>query len=656
MPFVEGESLRDRLAKEGRLPLEEAVRIAREVADGLAYAHERGVVHRDIKPENILLSAGHVVIADFGIARAVDAAGGTAITHTGMVMGTPAYMSPEQSLGERTVDQRSDIYSLACVLYEMLASEPPFAAPTAQAMLAQRLSRPAPRITAVMPAVPASLDDVLARALATDAADRYSAAAEFGDALVDAIGAGVRPGRSAPGTPSVAVLPFSSMSADPENEYFSEGITEEIINVLARIGGLRVAARSSSFAFKDKGLDIPTLARKLGVATVLEGSVRRAGNRVRITAQLVNASDGYHLWSEKYDRDLDDIFAVQDEIAGAIAGHLRVALSKSEGPGRGTRDLEAYDLYLKGNYFWRRQPHKGIGYFSQALARDPAFPHPYAGLAQAYCVLGVYQYLPAPEAHARANEAAERALALDDTIAESHYAVGLTEAYYGWNVGRARRELLRAYELDPNTALPCAWLAQLAGALGRVEEARQWLAKAIELEPFSQLVTTVGGLALLWCGDLEGALRCAQVAVEVEPGLAGGHWLLGWVHESAGRIEKAVEAYQTAVRGPQPSPHLLCFLASAYAQVGRTAEAWDALRQAESLGAEPGSRSVAYWVLGDTDRASALMEEGFQRRNVFWGYLGFLQGQSAIARSLADPRFRALVKKYGVERPAGGGA
>ncbi|MBI2537255.1 MAG: protein kinase, partial [Gemmatimonadetes bacterium] len=279
MPFVEGESLRDRLAKEGRLPLEEAVRIAREVADGLAYAHERGVVHRDIKPENILLSAGHVVIADFGIARAVDAAGGTAITHTGMVMGTPAYMSPEQSFGECTVDQRSDIYSLACVLYEMLASEPPFAAPTAQAMIAQRVSSPAPHITAVMPAVPASLDDVLARALATDAADRYSAAAEFGDALVDAIGAGVRPGRSAPGTPSVAVLPFTSMSADPENEYFSEGITEEIINVLARIGGLRVAARSSSFAFKDKGLDIPTLARKLGVATVLEGSVRRAGNR-----------------------------------------------------------------------------------------------------------------------------------------------------------------------------------------------------------------------------------------------------------------------------------------------------------------------------------------------------------------------------------------
>ena len=336
MPYVDGESLRDRLRREGRLPLEDVLRITTEVADALQYAHGRGIIHRDLKPENILLSAGHAFVADFGIARALTHAGDDRLTGTGLALGTPAYMSPEQAAGEQAVDAQSDIFALGCVVYEMLAGEPPFQGPTPQAVLARRLTGPAPSLRSRRADLSEAVAAAVARALAQVPVDRFSTAAEFASSLAggidqtDATGAATIPAvRGTTSDRSIAVLPFSDMSPERDQEYLADGIAEEIINALTRIGSLRVAARTSSFAFKGRNEDVGQIGRKLKVSTILGGSVRKAGSRLRVTAQLVNVTEGYQLWSERYDRELADVFAVQDEIAESVVGALSIVMGKT---------------------------------------------------------------------------------------------------------------------------------------------------------------------------------------------------------------------------------------------------------------------------------------------------------------------------------------
>jgi serine/threonine protein kinase len=329
IPYVEGESLRERLDRERQLALEDAIQIAREVADALSYAHGHNILHRDIKPGNILLSAGHALVCDFGIARAITATGGGQLTEVGALVGTLAYMSPEQIDGSQYIDGRADIYSLGCVLFEMLVGEPPFRGSTLTAVIMGQLSSPAPSPRLFRELVPEAVDAAARKAMASLPADRFSTAAQFAEALGTP-----RPSEPTPAAVpdrSIAVLPFKNQSSDPESEYFSDGIAEEIINALAQLPGLQVAARTSSFAFKGKGAEIAEVGAKLKVATVLDGSVRKAGNRVRITAQLVNVSDGYHLWSERYDNELDDVFAIQDHIARAIAQRFEVMLAGPTG-------------------------------------------------------------------------------------------------------------------------------------------------------------------------------------------------------------------------------------------------------------------------------------------------------------------------------------
>src|SRR5437867_2178985 len=358
MPYVEGETLRDRLEREGQLPLEEAVRITREAASALSYAHSHDVVHRDIKPENILLSGGEAVVADFGVARAITAAARGKLTETGIAIGTPGYMSPEQGAASARVDERSDIYSLACVLYEMLAGEPPFTGPSAESIVRQHLTAAPPRVSAMRAAVPPAIEEAIVRALAKTPADRFATAAEFADALAApaqrgtgrrtsrlAVGAGLAATLLAAaaglfvlsrphGTPalaggtgqSIAVLPFVNVSGAPQEEYLSDGISEELINALSKLPQLQVVARPSSFAFKGKNEDVRQIGQALQVATVLGGSVRRVANRLRVTAQLTDARKGYNLWSETYDREMGDVFAVEDEISHAIMRALQVHL------------------------------------------------------------------------------------------------------------------------------------------------------------------------------------------------------------------------------------------------------------------------------------------------------------------------------------------
>src|SRR5881296_600270 len=306
MPYVRGETLRERLVREQRFALKDALRIARELGAGLDYAHREGFVHRDVKPENVLLADGHAVRANFQ-------AGGEHVTEVGLAIGTPEYMSPEQAAGDRELDGRCDEYALACVVYEMLAGEPPFSGDSARAIVAKHLSEPPAPLRARRPDAPAAVEQALARALAKPPADRFASVAEFTAALEE-----TRPG-AAPSlvgrTRSIAVLPFVNASADPDNEYLSDGISDELINALTKVDGLRIASRTSAFALKGKAQDIRAIGALLGVSAVLAGTVRKSGARLRITAQLAAADDGRTLWSERYDRTLDDVFAIQDEIA-----------------------------------------------------------------------------------------------------------------------------------------------------------------------------------------------------------------------------------------------------------------------------------------------------------------------------------------------------
>jgi serine/threonine-protein kinase len=650
MPYVEGESLRDRLKRDRQLPIEQALRIAREVADALTYAHGKGVVHRDIKPENILLEAGHALVADFGIARAVTAAGGEPLTETGLAIGTPAYMSPEQAIGRQDLDGRSDLYSLACVFYEMLAGQPPFTGPGAESVVHQHLTAEPRPITQLRPAVPAEISRILSRSLAKTPADRYDSVAQFAAAfsLVETASRSV-PGHEGLGH-SIAVLPFANLSAEPETEYFSDGITEEIINALAQVEDLRVAARTSSFAFKGKALDVAEIAAKLHVGTVLEGSVRRAGKRLRVTAQLINAADGFHLWSERYDRDLEDVFAIQDEIARAIADKLRVTLTAKRDRALvrpGTGNLEAYDLFLKGRYHWARRGAaltKAIELFDRAIAIDPNFAAAYAGLADAYCILTSHGYYSPTRGYEQARAAAYRALALDSESADAHQAVGLFELVMGWDLAAAERAMRRACELNPSNAYPSYVLGQLTTSLGRTDEAVAAIRRAQQVEPLSPLINAGVGLVYFRLNAEPEALEAAQTSLDLDPAFPFGYWVRGMVHDWHERREEAVGEFEQAVRFSGNSPMLLSMLGCVCARAGHRERARTILAEIEGRETGAGSAAMLYWHLGDQDRAFTLFEQAVQERTLPW-VTPYWPGTDELT---ADVRWTALLERAGL--------
>ena len=431
MEYVEGQSLRDLLREEKSLPLDRALDLAIQAADGLSVAHDGQVVHRDLKPQNLMITPeGRVKILDFGLAKVLGASPGpegeTQLTVARTVLGTPGYMSPEQAAGE-TADTRSDIFSLGIVLYEMITGQQPFQGDSDATMLTSILRdahTPAGRIRS---GVPTKLDDVINRCLEKERDARYPLARELAEDLHR-----VRETLGAAGeeTPSIAVLPFANLSADPENEYFSDGMAEEIITALCKIKALRVASRTSSFAFKGKQEDIRRIGQQLGVQSVLEGSVRKAGNRLRITAQLINVADGYHLWTERYDRDLEDVFAVQDEIAESIAAALQVVLTEKEKKAIEkvpTENVKAYDCYLRGRQFFykhRKGNEFALQMFRRATEIDPDYALAWAGVADS--LSWIYMMWDYKEEFIRqADEASRKALELDPDLAEAHVSHGL---------------------------------------------------------------------------------------------------------------------------------------------------------------------------------------------------------------------------------------
>ncbi|HKP30436.1 MAG TPA: protein kinase, partial [Gemmatimonadales bacterium] len=523
MPYVEGESLRDRLEREGRLPIDEAIRIAREVADALAYAHARGVVHRDIKPENILLESGHAVVADFGIARAIDAAGGVRITGTGLAVGTPAYMSPEQAAGQDDLDGRSDLYSLGCVVFEMIAGQPPFVGPSPQSVIAKRFTEEAPDLPSGAMAVPAVVRDVVRCLLRRETGERYATGEEVIRAL-----ARTEPEqrRETSSLPSIAVLPFASMSASADDDYFADGITEEIINALVQQGGLRVAARTSCFAFKGKNEDLRVVGERLGVRTVLEGSVRKAGSRLRITAQLINVADGYHIWSERYDRELLDVFAVQDELAGAIATRLAGSLGGSiPRPARAApRNLQAYELLLKGRALLARRGRAmfdALACFEQAVALDPELAEAHALNGDA-CRLTALYGVGAPDTYfPRARAASERALAIDPAQVEALANLASIVAFVDWDADASSALSDRALAADPNHIRSLcergAVFTVCGTSVASAERGLADLARGTAADPLNAWAAAVHAMGLVSQQRLEPGIQEALRAIEVDP-------------------------------------------------------------------------------------------------------------------------------------------
>ena len=654
MPFVEGVSLRDRLREEHRLSVDEALEITRAVAAALDYAHRQHVIHRDIKPENIMMLDGVAMVTDFGIGKALSVAGAERLTQTGTAIGTPAYMSPEQMFGEGELDGRSDIYSLGCMLYEMLTVEQLFTGPSPQALLARRASRPLPELD-FPDAVPAHVQAAVRAALAQVPEDRPATSAQFADLLTTpAQSVPVGPAPPAPSLPtskmSIAVLPFTNMSGDSGNEYFSDGITEEIINALAQLDELRVAARTSAFAFKGTTVDVSDVGAKLNVATVLEGSVRVAGTRLRVTAQLINVADGYHLWSERFDREMDDVFAIQDEIARTIANRLEVTIAGQTGEllvKPPTGNLEAYQLYLKGRYMWNKRTQDGIEeaaeYFRQAIERHPGYALAYSGLADAYLLLGSYGYMPRQESHVKAKAAAEQALELDETLAEAHTSRGqVLRSERDW-LGE-EREYLRAIALNPNYATAHQWYATLLAAFGRHEDALREIQRAQELDPLSHAICTAAGVVLIMARDYAGAIEQFEKALELKPGFMSAQGLLEGVLTWVGRLDESIPAMERSIESYPEDGGRLALLGYAYVQSGDEHKARELLEQAKERGGDDGSMALLYTALGDHDRAIECLERVFDEE--VWGFLMFnLKGFPMLDPLRSDPRFQDMVRR-----------
>ena len=653
MPFVEGESLRERLRREGRLPGTEALNITRGVAAALGYAHRRGVLHRDVKPENILLSGDEALVTDFGIAKAVSAAADATLTQAGVAIGTPAYMSPEQIAGEPDLDGRSDIFSLGCVLYEMLCGEPPFTGANAQAVMAKRFVQAPPSLRSqphVTP-VPDTVVRAVTRALASVPTERFATVAEFTAAL-DAPGTTLPP-RSRTG-PSIAVLPFTNISADPENEYFSDGISEEIINALTRVPALRVAARTSSFAFKGKREDVRTIGERLNVGTVLEGSVRRAGPRLRITAQLTDVGDGYHLWGETYERELHDVFAIQDEIARAIVETLKVKLLTGAEAlvNPPTEHVEAYALYLKGRHYWSKRIEsaliKGLECFERAIAIDPQYALAHVGLADSYNILGYYDLRAPRECFPRAHDAARFALALEPTLAPAHAAEGYALMYHEWDFAEAERCLRRAIELDPRYAIAHFYLGNLLTIVGRIDEAIAMMRRAIEIEPLSLIVNAAIGWCLSMARRTDQALTQYDVALDLDDRFLIARWWKGMTLADRGELAGSAEELERVVATSR-TPTMLASLARTHALARDTAKARALLSELDDLATRRYVSSFELAVvrdaLGEREKALTLLEAAYAERS---HSMAFLAVDPRLDALRAEPRVAALRRLVGV--------
>ena len=640
MPFVEGETLEERIAREGPLPVEEALRIAREVTDALAHAHERGVIHRDIKPSNILFEAGHAVIADFGVARAVDASGGEGMTSTGLTAGTPAYMSPEQASGDE-VDGRADVYALGCVLWEMLTGEPPFSGPTPLAILARKISDDTPGVRTLRKSVPPELEGVVAKAMAPLAADRYASAraleqalaapewaerirpgrrrrtlartlAGVATALVVAIAGWLMFGRSAP---LEAAAPYTLAVLAPENltgeeAYFVEGQHEALIDHLAAISGFRVITRSTIERYDSRDRTAAEIADELGVDAVVTSFLARDGDTVRIRLQLIEAEPRETLlWTGELDETIAGLYGMYGEAARSIAAGAEVELTDDERMRLGGErriDPAIYEAYLRGMHLVQKgSPQdvaEGLALLHDATDRNPTDAMAWAGLALAYAAEG-HGPSPTPEVWTRARAAAERAVSLDSTLAEAWSALGDVRYYADWDWRGAEEAFRRANELNPSIAMNHFHYAWLLLTLHRYDEALVEHEMAKRLDPFTPFQSALLGWAYLYGGDTERAKEQAQRTLELRPDGNMGLLVLGAALQMEGQHEEAIATHE---RMAEVHPYMRWMLGVTYARAGRTEDARQIAREIEAgdvMALDAFGLAVLYGALGDVESA-----------------------------------------------------
>jgi len=652
MELVEGTPL-NRLIPPGGFELHELLAIAAPVAEGLAAAHARGIVHRDLKPPNVMVSAdGRVKMLDFGLAKNIEAKNLASADETreGQIIGTLAYMSPEQLMAD-TVDARSDIFSLGVLIYEMATGKRPFDGPNPAVILVSLLNSPVPQIGGAS----ADLDRIISRATARKPGGRYQRVVDLLSdlrALMTGMALATPPVTRAP---AIAVLPFANLTNDPDQEYFCDGMAEELISALARVKGLAVVSRTSAFQFKGSPIDVREIGERLDVRTVLEGSVRRAGNRLRISVQLVNVTDGFHIWSERFDRTVDDVFLIQDEIARSITESLRVTLTR---PATGvmvkppTSNLDAYHLYLRGRFLMNKFADLygsltgARKCFEQAVDLDPMYSAAYAGLSEVCTALGYTTFLPAPEASRAALEAAERAVTLDPSLPEGHTALGWTKTLFAIDMRTAERDFQRALEIAPGYAPAHGYYALLLCGLGRVDQALDHASQARHHDPLWMMMPFIMSQVLICARKFQEAEHQMRELLALDPNFDGCYWYLSNALAGQGKLDEAIEVQEKGVALVRRAPFFVALLAIWYCRAGRREDA-EQLR--EELIA--GGRCTPVWLamvcgeLGKKDLAFEYLELAMAQHD---DQVSFMAVDHRFDSLRGDPRFDAALRRLGL--------
>jgi serine/threonine protein kinase/Flp pilus assembly protein TadD len=696
-----GTTLAERIRR-GPLTEKEVALLSAQVAEALQEAHERGIVHRDLKPRNIMVTPrGQAKVLDFGLAKFLEPESEVSTTNTlsstAVAAGTLPYMSPEQ-LRTEPADARSDIYAMGAVLYEMVTGKLPFAGKVGSALIEDILHKPVLQPSRLRPDISARLEEIILKCLEKEAANRYQSAKELmvdlrrlvdpttlltaatrdtaGKYRQHALGFAGLAGlvvivfafniggwrqrllnrANSPHIQSLAVLPLENLSQDPEQDYFADGMTEALITDLSRISALRVISRTSAMQYKSTKKLLPQIAKELNVEGVVEGSVQRSGERVRVTAQLVYAATDTHLWAESYDRDLRDVLALQDDVARSIAHEIRVQVTPQEQV-RLTNarpvNPEAHELYLKGRYYWnQRTPDglkKGLKYFQQAIAEDPGYALSYAGLADSYVLLGDLGVLELKVAASDAKAAAKKALELDDKLAEAHASLGIASLYDHLDWREAEKELKLAIELNPNYASAYQWYGSVLAVIGQPEELLRNARRAVELDPLSRIINSYLGRAYYLTRQYDVAIQQYQKTLEIDKDFPVAHLFLGMAYTQKRRHEEAITEIRKAADLSGQSPTMIAVLGYAYAAAGKRGET---LKVLGSL-LEPAKRkfvssadiAVIYAGLGERDEALKWLENAYEE-NSLWAISLKLDPELDGLR--ADQRFVDLVRRVGL--------
>ncbi|MBD3415038.1 MAG: protein kinase [Candidatus Aminicenantes bacterium] len=704
MEYVEGQDLKRMIRQSGQLSLSTILHIIKQVCDGLAEAHSSGIVHRDLKPNNIMIDAdGNVRIMDFGIARSLITKG---ITGTGMMVGTPEYMSPEQTEAKE-MDERSDIYSLGVILFEMTTGHLPFKGETPLSIAMKHKGELPRNPKDLNTQIPDKLSDLILKCLEQDKKKRYQSAEEVhfelkkieqGIPTADRVKPKKKPLtskeitvtfglkkllipsaafvlfiiaaivlwnlrsskeliRPPSGSPSVAVLPFEDLSSQKDQEHFCNGLAESLINALTHIQDLRIPARTSSFSFKDKVKNLREIGKRLNVNNILQGSVQKSGNKIRITVQLIDVIDESLIWSEQYNRELDDVFVIQDDIALAIVDKLKINLLGEERVKllkRYTENAEAYELYLQGRYLWDKRTHeamnKGIDFFERAIEIDPDFALAYAGISDCFASIGWYSLIPKEIAYKKAKETAEKAIQIDNTLSEAYVSLGNVKALFGWDWEGAEESYLRALSLNPSNAEAHHQYAHLLTMRGKVEKGVSEMKQALVLEPLSPVINSCLGQNLYFARKYDAAINQLKKAMEMDLFSEDSYEWIGKSYLQKGLIEQSQDWFEKGMTAPRFKTRMLAVLGYSYALEGKKTDAQNTLNQlrqiSENQYVDPCYIAWIYAGLGEKEFTFKWLNKGLEERS---NWMIFLKTDPCFDSLRKEHEFKALLKKMNLE-------